>query len=193
MLFRIALGNRFDSLPPVLRAFHAAAEGVWCGAADIDPPSGIPAAAVARAFGFPRAGTSVPLVVTLDRREGPHGPSEVWIRDFGGQRMTSTLRYRDGAVTETFGAFTFAIDLRAHATGLGMIVRGWRLGAVPLPRGLAPRSEASEHQDGKGRFRFDVEIGAPLLGRLVRYRGWLIPAGALANRKRLAAGDDTGG
>jgi hypothetical protein len=32
--------------------------------------------------------------------------------------------------------------------------------------------EATETEE-QGRFCFDVQIGLPLMGRLVRYRGWL--------------------
>lgn len=52
-------------------------------------------------------------------------------------------------------------------------MEGWRLGALPLPSALAPRTRAHEEVDEQGRFIFDVEISAPLIGRLVRYRGWL--------------------
>jgi hypothetical protein len=52
-------------------------------------------------------------------------------------------------------------------------VEGWRLGPVPLPRLLAPLTRTHEEVDGEGRFVFDVEISLPLVGRLVRYRGWL--------------------
>jgi hypothetical protein len=37
-------------------------------------------------------------------------------------------------------------------------------------------SLATETVDAAGRFRFDVEMRLPFgLGRLVRYRGWLVP------------------
>ena len=43
---------------------------------------------------------------------------------------------------------------------------------VPLPRIFWPRVEAFESGEG-GVYRFHVEIGLPLIGRLVRYRGSL--------------------
>ena len=55
-----------------------------------------------------------------------------------------------------------------------MIIRRWWLGPIPLPLRLAPRSVACEWADD-GRFRFDVPIALPLIGRLVHYRGWLSP------------------
>ena len=38
-----------------------------------------------------------------------------------------------------------------------------------------PWSRAFERAE-EGRFHFYVEIGHPLTGLIVRYRGWLIPA-----------------
>ena len=57
---------------------------------------------------------------------------------------------------------------------LRLIVRRWSLFGIPMPRFLSPSGEAFEYEQD-GRFHFDVELKAPLLGRLVRYRGWLVP------------------
>jgi hypothetical protein len=59
------------------------------------------------------------------------------------------------------------------ASGLDMIPVRARAGAVPIPRLLMPRIRATERTDAAGRHVFDVEIGLPLIGRLVAYRGWL--------------------
>ena len=77
-------------------------------------------------------------------------------------------------MSERFGLLT--MDLRLAPEGERLIYRvdGWRLGPMPLPRALAPSTRAHEEVDAAGRFVFDVEISAPLIGRLVRYRGWLI-------------------
>lgn len=57
-----------------------------------------------------------------------------------------------------------------------------RLGPLPLPRALLPESRATEGAED-GRFRFDVELRAPLgLGPIVRYRGWLAPVSEPDNR-----------
>ncbi len=44
-----------------------------------------------------------------------------------------------------------------------------------MPGALAPGGAACEHA-ADGRFNFDVEIAAPLVGLIVAYRGWLEPA-----------------
>jgi hypothetical protein len=45
---------------------------------------------------------------------------------------------------------------------------------VPLPVAFAPLGNAYEHVSD-GRFGFDVDIRHRWLGRIVRYRGWLVP------------------
>ncbi len=44
---------------------------------------------------------------------------------------------------------------------------------IPLPRWLAPSGEVYESAED-GRFNFNVEIAHRFIGRLVRYRGWLV-------------------
>jgi len=47
-----------------------------------------------------------------------------------------------------------------------------------------------------GRFRFHVEIGLPLLGLIVAYRGWLVPRddgeGALQHRNNVTRAGTNG-
>ena len=45
---------------------------------------------------------------------------------------------------------------------------------IPLPRALLPGDQSFEYE-ADGRFVFDVEIGAPGVGRIVHYRGTLQP------------------
>jgi hypothetical protein len=57
---------------------------------------------------------------------------------------------------------------------LRLIVRGWSLFDIPLPRFLAPSCDAHEHETD-ARFHFDVAISHPWTGLIVHYRGWLTP------------------
>jgi hypothetical protein len=45
---------------------------------------------------------------------------------------------------------------------------------MALPAPLVPRIEVFEHA-ADGRFNFHVDLALPLLGRMVRYTGWLVP------------------
>jgi len=77
-------------------------------------------------------------------------------------------------VRESFGPFGFDMKVSVDSGVLAMTIVSWRLGSIPLPSFLAPRSTATETQDAGGRFRFDVPIALPLIGRLTHYSGWLV-------------------
>ncbi len=183
-LFARALGPAYGSLPAAIHAVHAGRPWmVLRGRADVQGAAG-PLAAAAAAFGFPRTAADVPVEVCI--AAGSDG--EVWARRFGGQRFRSRMapapeggpeggpEGEPGEVEERFGPFAFRLRLGADEAGLTMGVIGWRLGPVPLPRRLAPRADAREWVDDAGRFRFDVDVVLPGLGRLVRYAGWLVAA-----------------
>ena len=57
---------------------------------------------------------------------------------------------------------------------LELILRRWSFLGLTLPLWLGPRSLAYESGEDD-RFRFHVEIALPLVGLIVRYRGWLVP------------------
>jgi saccharopine dehydrogenase-like NADP-dependent oxidoreductase len=171
--FKTALGGDFLNAPQAVRAAHQAGPVTRLrGEASIARPSSPLAALVARLFGMPRASAAQNVRVT--KRLSPKG--EVWTRQFGDRRMRSRLRaVAPGVVRESFGPFSFDMRVSANAEALSMSVIGWRIGAVPLPHWLAPRSTATEAVDEEGRFRFDVPIALPMIGRLTHYSGWLVP------------------
>ncbi|MGY2052072.1 DUF4166 domain-containing protein [Methylobacterium sp. JK268] len=172
-LFARALGAAFAALPAAVREVHAGA-AVLAGRARVTR-GGHPLARLAAALaGFPPAGEDVPVRVTI----APTRDGEIWTRFFAGKTFHSRLSDADpGAVEERFGPLTFRLRLAADGAGLRLVVEGWRLGPLPLPRALAPRSEAGESVDPEGRFRFDVPVRLPLAGLVVHYRGWLVPEG----------------
>lgn len=169
-LYVRVLGGRFAGLPPAVRRMHdVLADGGARGEAEVLGAANPLARLIARTMGFPPAGR-VPLHV----RFAEHGEEEVWTRDFGGRRFRSVMARRGPWLVERFGPFRFAFELAADQAGIGMRMRRWWLGPLRLPLRLAPRSEAREWEEA-GRFRFDVPIALPLVGRLVHYRGWLAP------------------
>lgn len=177
-LMASALGRAaFDALPGAVRRAHERHGALrLAGQASVEGAETAQGRWIARLFGFPEAGDAVPVEVEIAAM--PDG--EEWTRRFGGQRFRSRMRPhgRHGLIREHFGPFRFDLVLSADAQGLRMRVDGWRLGRLPLPKRVAPRGEALESVDADGRFRFDVRIRLPLLGRVVRYRGWLVPATA---------------
>jgi hypothetical protein len=60
---------------------------------------------------------------------------------------------------------------------------------VPIPRVFAPKISAREWQ-ANDRFQFEVEASMPMIGKVIAYRGWLLPAACQktqANERRAAA------
>ncbi len=173
-LFERALGAGFAIMPAPIRAAHTVeSRPVLQGEADVTGAENAAGRLIAALFRLPQRGERVPVTVTMEARNG----REVWTRDFGGRRFRSVLAARPGGgLSERFGPLTFDLDVPASQAGLDMLVTGWRLGPIPLPRRLAPATDARERIDTEGRFSFDVAIALPLIGRLVRYRGWLVPA-----------------
>ena len=78
--------------------------------------------------------------------------------------MTMSL-YRVGPST-----FVFALDVSPD--GMALKMQGVRLLGVPLPRFMLP-SVFTFESECEGRYRFEVEASLPVLGRIVRYVGWL--------------------
>lgn len=174
-LYAAVLKQDFDLLPAPLRRLHEPA-GRTChrGVAEVLGPETSVGRIVAAIFGFPGAAEALPVSVEIVPSTG----RERWLRDFGGRRFASTLMRssRPGHVVERFGAFSFERQLQVGREGVRSVaVDSWRFGPCLLPRALAPRSASTERVDEHGRFCFDVELRLPFgLGRLVRYRGWLV-------------------
>ena len=170
-LFEAALGTRWQALAPEVRAMHdLTGRHTSRGRAAIARGRHPLARLIAWAFGFPTAGKDVPVTVTMERT----GSAEIWTRDFGGARFTSTLTpATPGHVHERLGPIRFFIELTEVSGGFGMAVRGAYVVGLPIPRVLLPSSETSETEED-GRFRFDVRLSVPVAGLLVHYRGWLV-------------------
>ena len=174
-LFARAIGPAFDALPAPIRALHeTTGPSVWRGRARVDRAANPLTALAARLFGFPRGSEDAPaeIMVEADRDRS------VWRRRIAGGRFVSRLSSPGpgGRVVERFGPFAFDLTLTPEGETLVYRVAGWRCLGLPMPRTLAPTTRTHEAVDGEGRFVFDVEIGLPGLGRMVRYRGWLTRA-----------------
>ena len=176
-LYRRLLGDAWDALPPPLRAMHDLATGLTAtGEATIERGTGLIARCLAWLFGFPPAGKDVPVTVAFTARDG----REIWQRTFGGRSFSSTQEEGRGRferlLCERFGPFVVAMALVLEDGRMRLVVRRWAAFGIPMPLALAPTGNAYEYVED-GQFRFHVEIGLPLGGLIVAYRGWLIPRG----------------
>lgn len=174
-VFARAIGADFDSLPTPIRGLH---EGlglhVWRGECRCDGPGNLLAGLIGAIIGFPARTGVAPVEVCIEA----DGRRSIWRRRIGPARFSSVLSdpRAGGRISERFGLISVELGLHRDEDRLVYEVVGWRLGPVPLPRFLAPRTTTHEAVDAEGRFTFDVEIGLPVVGRIVHYRGWLVPA-----------------
>jgi hypothetical protein len=174
-LFARALGKYFDALPEAIQDAHDV-DGTLklAGRASVEGAAHPLGWLAARLLGFPRAATDIAVGVTMTA----DADGEIWVRQFGRGRFQSRLSHsglRTGLIEERFGPVTFRLALTASADGIDMNIVAGRIGCVPLPGWMLPRCFARERVDAQGRFTFDVPMSLPVLGRLVHYRGWLIP------------------
>ena len=174
--FERLLGAEFERLPAPVRRLHALRQPLrTTGRADATVASGVFARLICRLMGLPHAGRDmmVSVVFTPDGNGG-----ERWERQFGDRRYASRIAAGDGRdagfLVERFGWFDLKFRLAPRSDGLQWSLAGWRLLGVPLPYWSVPKAGSLESADGE-RFTFDIEAAFPLLGRLIRYRGWLMP------------------
>jgi hypothetical protein len=172
-LYERVLGEAVARLEPQIQALHRTQ--LARGRARVERGRGPFAWLAALAFGFPPSAEDVPVEVSFTARAG----GELWTRNFAGRRFHSLQTEGRGAwaglIRERFGALSVDLAVVVKDGGLDLVVRRWTLLSLPMPLWLAPGGAAGERVTD-GRFRFDVEIKVPLIGRLVRYRGWLEPA-----------------
>ena len=176
-LYRRILAGALDDLPGTIRALHALDRPMTAkGRAEIERGSGLLARLAAAIIGFPAAGSDIPVEVRFDPQHG----RETWRRTFAGKSFSSIQEEGTGRsahlLVERFGPLSFAMAVLVEGGKLRLVLRRWSIFGIPMPLWLAPNSSAFETEVA-GRFRFHVEIGHPLTGLIVRYRGWLEPEG----------------
>lgn len=177
-LFQHILGDAWDRLPAPLQRLHGSASTLATGRASVERGTNAAARAIGWLIGFPTASPDIPVAVAFTR----HAGTETWRRSFGSASFSSTMSAgagrADGLLNERFGPFIFGLSLVLERERLNLVVRRWSAFGFPMPAILAPTGDAFEHVDADGLFHFDVEIRLPLAGRIVRYRGYLVPIGA---------------
>jgi hypothetical protein len=170
-LYPSLLGKAWSTLPPEVRAMHEGA-GIARGTATVERGRHPLARLVASVIGFPNAGEEIPVSVRFENSGG----TETWTRTFDGRSFSSRQFAGHGRsqwlLCERFGPLTFAMALKSEGSRLRLVLRRWSVLGIPLPMWLCPHSDSYEASDD-GRFRFHVEISHPLMGLIVRYRGWL--------------------
>jgi len=174
-LYREVMGDAYEAMPPAWQAMHDLRLGsrIAAGRASVERGRSLLGRLVGRIIGFPEAIEDTPVTVTFERQAS----AELWSRDFGGHRFSSLQEAGRGRsarlIVERFGPLAIAMAPVTHEQRMHLVIRRFSAFGIPLPLWLGPTTAAHE-EVVDGRFRFDVEIGHPLTGMIVRYRGWLV-------------------
>lgn len=167
-LFQRVLGAEFETLPPVVRALHAASgHRRYRGQVEVVRGANPLACLFGWATRLPPAGKGE-VEVEIDTS----GVEEKWTRHIGGHAMPSRLWERDGLLCERLGLARFGFRLTVEQGDLVWRVERVTALGLPLPVRWFDKVQARE-SELEGRYRFDVAAAMPVIGLLVRYRGWL--------------------
>lgn len=168
-VFEQVLGADFARLAPAVQALHHAG-GWYAGRVDVVPAVHPVARLMARVTALPRAMRDAPLQVGIARTAA----GETWTRNFDGHVMRSRLSTHAGLLREWLGPVRFGFHLRVDDDGalLWRVARVDVLGLLPLPSRWFDAVHCREAATG-ARYTFEVDAAMPVIGRLVRYTGWL--------------------
>jgi hypothetical protein len=168
-LFVHLLGTAFERLPDSVQRLHlCAGPAFYAGEVHVERGNGWVARACAWATHLPPAGEG-PILVDIDAK----ACGERWIRRVGGHAMQSRLWAADGLLRERLGLVTFGFRLGVQDRHLTWEVAHVRALGIPLPARWFTGVSAIESESVDGRYTFSVSAALPLVGPLVRYRGWL--------------------
>lgn len=171
-LFEQVLGPAFAQLPAQLRALHSIRHRQrWRGQGSVLRGAHWLVAPCAWMARLPPSVMEVPVTVEFV----VDAAGERWNRQFGAARMASRLWQRHARLFEQLGAMRFQFALsEAEGQILWRAERVWLFGVLPLPAHWFAQVHCREREHA-GRYEFLVDVSMPLIGRLIRYEGWLLP------------------
>lgn len=176
-LYDAVLGDTMQRFAEPIRSFHRAASPArYAGRAIVERGENPLARLLATIMGLPRSSCDCPIEIEVTHASNG---SETWSRSFAGKPFVSRQEAGRGSwsgqIVERIGPMAFAYAITPRDGAAHLQVKGWTALGIPMPLALGPRVTAFEHS-AADRFNFDVDMALPLIGRIVRYRGWLIPA-----------------
>lgn len=174
--FLTAMGAALADVPPVVAALHSGQPERWAGRVTVERATGLAHGFACYTAGFPPAMTDAPFALRLRCT----ATQEIWERDFDGH-VTRSVLYSDGPaqLRERLGAITLRLRPELSDAALTThVLRAHLFGVIPLPKSITPRGEVRIWQDQAARYAFDIAGIMPGLGRIIRYHGWLLPAGS---------------
>jgi Domain of unknown function (DUF4166) len=160
------LGSFFSQLPEVVQRAHRGTIQL-SGTVNVERGRGL-GWLLAALMRMPRSNPKAELVVVAW-----HFPDQmVWSRSFDGRTFESTFLQEGDFLVEQMGALSLILAPAAEGGRLVYRLAAARLGPITLPRALSPALTAWEGER-EGRYEFEVAVGMPLVGRIIRYAGAL--------------------
>jgi len=168
-LYQDLLGPKYLELPPLVQKMHqVTGELHAAGRGSVDRGRNPISRLIAGLLGMPKQGTWVPVHVTFRDQ----GDGEWLIRDYDGTLLVTHQGRGTGAdagkLLEGFGPVSLIISLDIEDQALAFSLDTVRFLGMPLPRALWPQLTAYE-SEVDGWYVSYVDIGLPVIGRLIRY------------------------
>ncbi|WP_374379146.1 DUF4166 domain-containing protein [Dongia sp.] len=160
------LGVDFTRLLPLVQQAHLGHIELR-GHVDVARGNGL-GGFLAGILGMPATNPVCPMTV-----QGDHlNDRMIWRRSFDGRCLESQFVLEGNHLIEMMGPLKLKLRPSAVAGRLHYELDATHVGPLRLPRGLGPTLRAWEGE-ADGLYEFEVDIGLPLIGRLVRYAGRL--------------------
>lgn len=168
-LYEKVMGEAFGRLSAPIRQFHRhSGFHQFFGWVEVDAPTSVAAALIARCLGTPLRASKGPIRFELEARPD----SETWNRFFPSRFMSSRLVEREGRVVENLGVARLTFRLLEQDGELEMRLERMHFFGIPCPTWLMPQVTAKEVGVAEN-LHFHVQASMPLIGTVTRYRGYL--------------------
>lgn len=141
--------------------------GAARGTFDVAIAAGFLDRLIARAMGFPRAESNVPVTLIVSM----NGATQEWRRTIGTRAFHTTQFTRAQRSFERVGMMRFAFALDVEKGQPRYRQQQVVFAGIPLPRAFAPTVRAVASADTDTSWVVQVEISVPALGLIARYGG----------------------
>jgi hypothetical protein len=160
------MDGAFARLPDLVQQAHRGTIRL-SGSAKVERGKGL-GGLIALILGLPKSNPKADLIVTAW-----HFPDQiVWSRSFDGKAFESIFKKDDDLLVERMGPLSLYLQPMCEGGRLVYRLLGTQIGPISLPRFLAPSMNAWESEKD-GKYQFEVAVGLPLCGQVIRYSGAL--------------------
>jgi hypothetical protein len=162
----VCMDGAFAKLPDLVQRAHRGTIRL-SGTARVERGRGL-GGLLALIMRLPKSNPKAELVVTAW-----HFPDQiVWTCSFDGRVFESTFKKDDDFLVEQMGPLSLYLQPMCEGGRLVYRLIATQIGPIALPRVLAPAMTAWESEKD-GKYQFEVSVGLPLMGQVIRYSGSL--------------------